>query len=106
MTRGAINMFILRSKSRANYEAYEPDSVSASSEEPDLELAPLEAWEEVESLEAVVAPKFGFKQPEVSIEDEIIDVLEENVEEVDVAEVVEEEPVLEEPAAEVPSLIT
>lgn len=54
-------MYILRSKNRANYEAYEPESVSASSELPDLELAPLEAWEEVESLESVVAPKFGFK---------------------------------------------
>lgn len=93
-------MFILRSKNRANYENYEPESISASSELPDLELAPLEAWEEVESLEVVVAPKFGMKVvvPEVSIESEEVDVPAESVEAADVVE----EPVLEESVVEVP----
>ena len=82
-------MYILRSKNRANYEAYEPESISASSELPDLELAPVEMWEEVESLESVDAPKFGPRVvvQEVSIESEEVDVPAENVEAVAVEEV-------------------
>lgn len=50
-------MYILRSGNRATidpiYAAYEPDSISASGEEPDLSCAPLELWEEVQSLEGI-----------------------------------------------------
>lgn len=53
--------YILRSRNRPDYEAYEPDSVSAWSVEPDLSLAPVEAWEAVEDIEEALAsaPKFG-----------------------------------------------
>jgi hypothetical protein len=50
-------IFILRAGQRATidpvFEAYEPDSVSASGEAPDLSAAPAELWEEVESLEGL-----------------------------------------------------
>jgi hypothetical protein len=53
-------MYVLRSKNRPGYEAYEPESVSAWSEQPDLELAPAEAWEQVEGLGALAAaPAFA-----------------------------------------------
>jgi hypothetical protein len=47
--------YILRSKNRPGYEAYEPESVSAWSVEPDLTLASDEAWELVEDLAAAYA---------------------------------------------------
>jgi hypothetical protein len=55
--------YILRSRNRPDYEAYEPDSVSAGSVEPDLSIAPVEAWEAVEDVEEALAsaPKFDPK---------------------------------------------
>jgi hypothetical protein len=54
-------MYVLRSKNRPGYEAYEPESISAWSVEPDVELAPMEAWEAVPELEAALqaAPAFA-----------------------------------------------
>jgi hypothetical protein len=50
-------MFILRSSARATidpiYAQYEPLSVSASGDAPDLSVAPVELWEEVASLEGI-----------------------------------------------------
>ena len=37
--------YILRSKNRPGYASYEPESISAWSVEPDLSIAPMEAWE-------------------------------------------------------------
>lgn len=56
--------FILRSKNRPGFEAYEPESISAWSEQPDTELAPAEAWEEVADVEAAyaAAPAFAVIQ--------------------------------------------
>ena len=57
--------FILRSGQRALHDPiylpYEPMSVTGWSEEPDLSWAPLEAWEQVEDLEAALrsASPFG-----------------------------------------------
>ena len=57
-------MFILRSKNRPGFEAYEPDSITASGPEPDETCAPAEMWELVEDLAAAHAasPAFGLKQ--------------------------------------------
>jgi hypothetical protein len=54
-----MQAYILRSKNRTGYEAYEPESISAWGEQPDLSMAPVEAWEEVEDLAAayLVAPE-------------------------------------------------
>lgn len=56
--------FILRSKNRPDFEQYEPESISAWSEQPDVSLAPTEAWEEVQDLEQVLrdAPVFQTKE--------------------------------------------
>jgi len=57
--------YILRAKNRVGFEAYEPESITASGPEPDLDCAPAEMWEQVESLEAAHAasPAFELKQP-------------------------------------------
>lgn len=52
--------YILRSKNRTGYASYEPESISAWSEQPDLRLAPVEAWEEVEDLAAALAAAPAF----------------------------------------------
>lgn len=46
-----MTAYILRSKNRPGYVSYEPESISAWGVEPDLSLAPTEAWEEVGDLE-------------------------------------------------------
>ena len=50
-----MQAFILRSKNRIGYDSvyasYEPESISAWGEQPDLSMAPVEAWELVEDLE-------------------------------------------------------
>jgi hypothetical protein len=69
--------FILRSKHRPGFEAYEPESISAWSEQPDLALAPLEAWEEVADLAALhgalaAAPAFALvPAPAVLVEEPV-----------------------------------
>jgi len=59
-------MFILRAKNRVGFEAYSPDSITASGPEPDETCAPAEAWELVEDLKVAhaEAPAFELKQPE------------------------------------------
>jgi hypothetical protein len=57
-----MQAYILRSKDRPGYQAYEPDSVTAWSEQPDLEIAPSEAWEFVEDIDAALAAAPTFKQ--------------------------------------------
>lgn len=57
--------FILRSKNRPGFASYEPESISAWSdgepggpkapEQPDLSMAPAEAWEEVADAQALEA---------------------------------------------------
>ena len=42
---------ILRSKNRTGFEAYEPESITAWGEQPDVSMEPIEAWEEVADIE-------------------------------------------------------
>jgi len=55
--------YILRAKNRVGFEAYSPESITASGPQPDETCAPADAWELVESLEAAHAdaPAFGLK---------------------------------------------
>lgn len=55
MSETNVTAYILRSKNRPGYEAYEPESISAWGVEPDLSMAPVEAWELVEDLAAAYA---------------------------------------------------
>ena len=56
-------MFILRAKNRPGFEAYEPDSITASGPAPDLDSAPAEMWELVEDLKVAheASPAFRTK---------------------------------------------
>jgi len=55
--------YILRAKNRVGFEAYSPDSITASGPEPDETCAPVEAWELVPDLTQAHAdaPPFELK---------------------------------------------